>query len=154
MGKAIVVGADISDQSHEALKWTLANMYQDGDIIHLVHCFRPLQPAVGPHYSYVPTEEEQANWRRQQAKVLEENMVEAKKLKADVHYKSVLIAGDPRDEIIAYGEKEGAVAIVVGNRGRGALKRAFLGSVSSYLVHHSQNIPVVVVHCKHEEESK
>eukprot|EP00043_Microstomoeca_roanoka_P007287 m.70190 g.70190 ORF g.70190 m.70190 type:complete len:151 (-) comp13765_c1_seq1:477-929(-) len=149
MVKTIIVGADISDQSHEALKWALANMYQEGDIIHLVHCFRPLQPAVGPHYAYVPTEEEQANWRRQQAKVLEDNMKEAKALNENVHYKSVLIAGDPRDEIIAYAEKEGAVAIIVGNRGRGAIKRAFLGSVSSYLVHHSK-IPVVVVHCKQE----
>eukprot|EP01147_Barroeca_monosierra_P009633 gene9633-1854_t len=151
MGKAIVVGADISDHSHEALKWTLANMYQEDDIIHLVHCFRPLQPAVGPHYAYVPTEEEQANWRRQQAKVLEENMVEAKKLKENVHYKSVLIAGDPRDEIPAYAEKEGATTIVVGNRGRGALKRALLGSVSSHLVHHSK-IPVVVVHCQPQKD--
>ena len=78
--------------------------------------------------------------------------LEAKKLKENVHYKSVLIAGDPRDEIIAYAEKEEASAIVVGNRGRGAIKRAFLGSVSTHIVHHSP-IPVVVVHCKPAAES-
>ena len=61
--------------------------------------------------------------------------------------KAILISGDPRDELIAYGEKENAACIVVGNRGRGAIKRAFLGSTSSYIVNHS-SIPVTVIHAK------
>eukprot|EP00056_Hartaetosiga_gracilis_P019191 m.13335 g.13335 ORF g.13335 m.13335 type:complete len:160 (+) comp7502_c0_seq3:238-717(+) len=142
--RVIIVGSDSSDDSHQATKWAMHNLYHDGDEIHLVHCFQPLQPAVGPHFAYTPTEDEQANWRKQQAHVLEEDMKVAKQLNDKVHFKAVLIAGDPRDEMVPYAEKNEASSIVVGNRGRGAIKRAFLGSVSSHIIHHSP-IPVVVV---------
>jgi nucleotide-binding universal stress UspA family protein len=144
MSKTIIVGSDISDHSHQATKWAMSNLYREGDVIHLVHCFQPLQPAVGPHYSYMPSEEEQANWRKQQAHTLEEDMKVAKALNESVKFKAVLIAGDPRDEMVPYAEKNEASAIVVGSRGRGAFKRALLGSVSTHIVHHSP-VPVVVV---------
>ena len=44
--------------------------------------------------------------------------------------------GDPREEIVAKVEEEKADIVVCGSRGMGALKRAFVGSVSDYLVHH------------------
>jgi nucleotide-binding universal stress UspA family protein len=37
-----------------------------------------------------------------------------------------------------------AAALVMGSRGLGAFKRAFLGSVSDYIVHHSE-VPVIIV---------
>lgn len=101
----------------------------------------------GPHYSYIPTELEQANWRKEQAHVLEEFVEQARAKRQDLHAKAILISGDPRDELVAYAEKEGAVAIIIGSRGRGALKRAFLGSTSSYLVSHSP-VPVTVIRAK------
>eukprot|EP00049_Salpingoeca_infusionum_P004110 m.74922 g.74922 ORF g.74922 m.74922 type:complete len:156 (+) comp12421_c0_seq1:314-781(+) len=150
--KAIIVCVDESEAAHDALEWAINNMYHDGDCLHLTHCFKPLQPAVGPHYAYVPTEEEQANWRKEKAHVLEEFMSKAKAMKADIHAKSVLVAGDPREELIHYGERENATVIILGSRGRGAIKRAVLGSVSSHLVHHS-DIPVVVIHHKKGQEA-
>eukprot|EP00056_Hartaetosiga_gracilis_P019190 m.13331 g.13331 ORF g.13331 m.13331 type:complete len:191 (+) comp7502_c0_seq2:64-636(+) len=142
--RVIVVGSDMSDDSHQATKWAMHNLYHDGDEIHLVHCFQPLQPAVGPHYSYMPSEEEQANWRKQQAHILEEDMKVVQQLNDTVHFKAVLVSGDARDELIPYAERNNASSIVIGNRGRGAIKRALLGSVSTHIIHHS-TIPVVVV---------
>ena len=77
--------------------------------------------------------------------VLEEYLEKAKSLREDVKCTAHLIAGDPRDELIAAATKWHASALVVGSRGRGAIKRALLGSVSSYLAQHSA-VPVVIVH--------
>lgn len=55
-------------------------------------------------------------------------------------------ATNPEEGILRAAEEENADMIVVGSRGRGALHRTFLGSVSDYIVHHA-TCPVVV--CKH-----
>lgn len=63
----------------------------------------------------------------------------------------MLIEGDARDTLPVYAEQHQAVALVVGSRGKGAVSRALLGSVSTYLIHHSKT-PVVVVHHKKTED--
>ncbi|EDQ86627.1 uncharacterized protein MONBRDRAFT_38315 [Monosiga brevicollis MX1] len=145
--RKLILAVDHSPASHEALEFAVTNLYREGDELHFVHCFKPLQPAVGPHYSYVPSEEEQANWRREQSHVLEEFVKDARAKNPGLTCRAILISGDPREELIAYAETESASMIVVGSRGRGALKRAILGSVSTYVVTHSK-IPVVVCHAK------
>ncbi|RKP19028.1 adenine nucleotide alpha hydrolases-like protein [Rozella allomycis CSF55] len=52
--------------------------------------------------------------------------------------------GDARDEIVDYVETVKVDALIVGSRGLGALKRAFLGSVGDYCVHNC-HCPVIVV---------
>lgn len=51
---------------------------------------------------------------------------------------------DPRDELVRKAHELNAAALVMGSRGLGAFKRAFLGSVSDYIVHHSE-VPVIIV---------
>jgi nucleotide-binding universal stress UspA family protein len=55
-----------------------------------------------------------------------------------------VIAGDPADEIVAYGDNHEVDLTVVGSRGRGAVTSALLGSVSQAVVHESRR-PVLVV---------
>eukprot|EP00053_Salpingoeca_punica_P017813 m.172355 g.172355 ORF g.172355 m.172355 type:complete len:172 (+) comp17293_c0_seq1:382-897(+) len=143
-GKNIVVAADKSPAAFDALTWSIKNMYTQGDTIHLVHCFAPLQPAVGPHFAYVPTEGEQDAWRNESNRVLEEFADKAKKLRPDVNVQMHLVAGDARDHLVTAGEKYNANSIVIGSRGLNGLKRAFLGSVSSYLAHNATR-PVTIV---------
>ncbi len=52
--------------------------------------------------------------------------------------------GDVRDEIVDCVESCGADLLIIGSRGLGAIKRAFLGSTSDYCVHHC-HCPVVIV---------
>ena len=52
--------------------------------------------------------------------------------------------GDPGDGILAAAEAEQADLIVVGSRGRGAMGRYLLGSVSDFVVH-GAGCPVLVV---------
>jgi nucleotide-binding universal stress UspA family protein len=52
--------------------------------------------------------------------------------------------GRPGDAICRLAEEVGADVIVIGSRGRGALKRALLGSVSTHVAHNAP-CPVVLV---------
>lgn len=55
--------------------------------------------------------------------------------------------GEPGLAIVAAAEEVGADAIIIGSRGRGAFKRALLGSVSTHVVNNAP-CPVVVVQTK------
>jgi nucleotide-binding universal stress UspA family protein len=55
--------------------------------------------------------------------------------------------GEPGLAIVAAAEEIGADAIIIGSRGRGAIKRALLGSVSTHVVNNAP-CPVVVVQTK------
>ena len=80
--------------------------------------------------------------------MLEDFLALGKSANAAATFKAHLVAGDPRDELIKCAEQWGCSGIVVGSRGRGAIKRALLGSVSDYLSHHS-TLPVTIIHGKH-----
>jgi nucleotide-binding universal stress UspA family protein len=52
--------------------------------------------------------------------------------------------GNPADVLVQEAEENGADLIVVGTRGQSAAKRAFMGSVSTNVVHHA-TVDVLVV---------
>jgi nucleotide-binding universal stress UspA family protein len=52
--------------------------------------------------------------------------------------------GEPRTSIIDYAERNDYDIIVIGSRGLGTISRLIMGSVSTYVVHHSQ-CPILVV---------
>lgn len=56
----------------------------------------------------------------------------------------VVQTGEPGLAIVAAAEELGVDAVVIGSRGRGAIKRALLGSVSTHVVHNAP-CPVLVV---------
>lgn len=56
---------------------------------------------------------------------------------------TVVIEGDAGPALCKFASEVEAVAVIVGSRGRGGLKRAFLGSVSDYVVRNAP-CPVVV----------
>ena len=64
----------------------------------------------------------------------------------DIEFKEKIMRGDIGYNIIklAHDNKEKYDMIVIGSRGRGAVREIFLGSVSNYVIH-SSKIPVLVV---------
>jgi len=64
----------------------------------------------------------------------------------------VLVSGDATDEIVAYGDTIDADLIVVGSRGRGAVKGLLLGSVSNGILHEARRPVLVVPRAPHGPE--
>ncbi|MFS7956970.1 putative universal stress protein A family [Helianthus anomalus] len=68
-------------------------------------------------------------------KLCEQHMIKAEMM---------VISGNPKEMIVDASEDNNADLLVVGSRGLGQIKRAFLGSVSDYCVHHAK-CPVLIV---------
>ncbi|XP_022765784.1 uncharacterized protein LOC111310566 [Durio zibethinus] len=157
-----MVGIDESDESFHALQWTLDNLLDrvtaaapeasedDGLLITLVHVQQPfyryLIPA-GPGGTafYMPSSVEESikNDQEQISKALlnrASHMCKDKMVKVE----TLILEGDPKEEICQATEQMHVDLLIVGNRNLGKIKRAFLGSVSDYYAHHA-NCPVLIV---------
>jgi nucleotide-binding universal stress UspA family protein len=55
------------------------------------------------------------------------------------------VAGDPGFELLKRAAAADHDLIVMGSRGRGAVRSAFLGSVSHYVLNHT-TVPVLIIH--------
>jgi nucleotide-binding universal stress UspA family protein len=69
----------------------------------------------------------------------------AERVPKDVSVSTVLREGSVRNELIDQIEAGSHDLVVMGSRGRGALRSVLLGSVSHYVLHHSP-APVLIVH--------
>ncbi len=61
-----------------------------------------------------------------------------------INVESVLLEGNPSDELIRYAEEEKMDIVIMGTLGKTGLDRLLLGSVAGNLVRHSK-VPVMVV---------
>lgn len=76
-----------------------------------------------------------------------EKFMEQAKVKSaqnGIVFRHKIIYGDPRSDILDFIKQNKFDLVVIGSRGMGGLKEAFLGSVSNTLVHKS-HVPVLVV---------
>ena len=64
-----------------------------------------------------------------------------------------IVEDDPRDAVLQFVPELHASLVVAGSRGRGAIARALLGSVSSWLASHCP-VPVLIVRDTTEGASK
>ena len=62
-------------------------------------------------------------------------------------------ASKPGEGILKVAREENAALVVTGTRGLGKFRRTLLGSVSDYLVHHS-DVPVLVCRPKDKEKKE
>jgi nucleotide-binding universal stress UspA family protein len=69
--------------------------------------------------------------------------------KKSVNVESVLLEGNPSEELIRYAEKEKMDIVIMGTIGKTGLDRMLLGSVAGNVVRHSK-VPVMVVREKCE----
>lgn len=69
--------------------------------------------------------------------------------KNGIDVESIVLEGDPADELIRYAEENGMDIIVMGTLGRTGIGRLLLGSVAGNVIRHSK-VPVMVVREKHK----
>lgn len=98
------------------------------------------------------------------ARVAEE-VVQAQRAAAEQHFAEARVAleqdgltnietevlvGLPGDAIVQEAVRRGCDVVIMATHGRSGLTRAVLGSVADYVLRHLEDIPIVLVHPRHE----
>jgi len=140
MDGSIVCGVDGSTESRSALRVAAQLSRQLGVPLVIAHVtqaavFAPVVGSTGPALSQPTSQELRAG------EVLLEQIAEEEDL-SDATLESQY--GLPAERLAELADEEGAAFVVVGSRGRGAFKAAFLGSVSRDLIGVAR-CPVLVV---------
>ncbi|XP_048235768.1 universal stress protein A-like protein [Ricinus communis] len=164
----VMVALDESDGGFYALKWALDNLVngvsatnepsQESGMITLVHVQHPFQPSIipvgpgGAAFYTPPTIVESV--RKAQQESAAALLSRALKMCADKNIKAdtLVLEGDAKDMICQATEQMHIDLLVVGSRGLGKIKRAFLGSVSDYCAHHAK-CPILIVKPPKESSS-
>ena len=139
--RPIVVGVDGSAAAKVAVDWEVRNAAMRRTPLKLVNV---LNPPVVMAFPEVPMPAGFLKWQEEEGrKVLDAALVTARAAAPDIEISTEMVAGPSVPTLVE--ESKNAHMIVVGCRGRGALARGLLGSVSTGLVHHAF-CPVAIIH--------
>ena len=144
MFKSILIAWDGSRHARRALDEAIDIARTQGSRLTLLTVAAPVQLWVGP---YVPpvSEEELTSAAEQLAEEGEALVPEG------IPVSSRTAEGHPGTELLKRAEAAGHDLIVMGSRGRGAVRSAVLGSVSHYVLNHA-HVPVLIVHEEDDAE--
>ncbi|KAK3164008.1 hypothetical protein QOZ80_1AG0011350 [Eleusine coracana subsp. coracana] len=155
-GRNVGVAVDFSSCSKAALRWASRNLARNGDKIILIHVcnsyqneqgavhlweqsgspFIPLTEFSNPHvtktYGVSPDKE------------TIEILTQVASQKGGIEVFAKIIYGDPAKKLHEAVDLVPLNCLVIGSRGLSTLKRALMGSVSTYIVNHV-SCPVTVV---------
>ncbi|XP_065644820.1 universal stress protein in QAH/OAS sulfhydrylase 3'region isoform X2 [Hydra vulgaris] len=145
--RKILIAIDGSSYAEKAFEFYIENIHKKGDFLLLVHCATPpklplfsfSEPCVLPSDEWLNSI---VNENKKSSQIMEKFEVLCESAK--IPKKTVVATGKPGEAIIEAANLEGINLIVMGARGLNALRRTFIGSVSDYVLHHS-NVPVTIV---------
>jgi nucleotide-binding universal stress UspA family protein len=136
LDRSVICGVDGSPDSQAALRVAAQFAERLGSTLILAHVAEPAYVPYAAAYPFGGTAgpmamaEETESTEEESERLLQRVAVAAGVADA----KRLVAIGDPAERLAELADDENAELIVVGSRGRGALKSAFLGSVSSSLV--------------------
>jgi len=146
--RVVLLAVDASENSQMAWDWYMENMQRSDDALVIVHIPEP------PHLPFFklgsgmnpPVEEwkkiiDETNEKTRKIEEDYENTCIQKKMKYKFRGES---SKKPGEEIIRIGEEEMVDFVIMGTRGMGSVKKAFLGSVSDYVVRNA-SMPVIII---------
>ncbi|MGY1691367.1 universal stress protein [Geodermatophilus sp. SYSU D01105] len=144
----IVVGVDGSSGARAALVWALAAAARSGDAVEVVSAFPVDDPWADPYFfdtRRIETvrSDTEARARAFVAEAMSDPWVTAVPRTGAIPVHVVVVAGAAAEHLVQ--RAHGARLLVVGSRGRGALRSTLLGSVALQCSAHAP-CPVVVVH--------
>uniref|UniRef100_A0A0D9VZ19 UspA domain-containing protein n=1 Tax=Leersia perrieri TaxID=77586 RepID=A0A0D9VZ19_9ORYZ len=141
-GMKVVVAVDASEESLNALTWALDSVIAPrsgaGVSVVVVHA----QP--GPDHFVYPVAAHGIAITYSPTSAIESMRKAQEEISRKVSATGAIVEGDAKEAICQAVEEMHADLLILGSRGLGKIKRAFLGSVSDYLVHHAC-CPVLVV---------
>ncbi|PAA53195.1 hypothetical protein BOX15_Mlig020666g2, partial [Macrostomum lignano] len=145
MTRKILMPMDGGQHSHRALNWYVRNFNARDDELVFAFVAEPPRSAIGDVTSADKVSSSMA-----------ENIAKAKALANDASQKCTELGVKARirflervehnagQAIVDLANEENADVILIGNRGIRGIKKAFLGSVSDYVLHHSHRTTIIV----------
>jgi nucleotide-binding universal stress UspA family protein len=144
MFRSILVAWDGSRHARRALSEAIDIAQTQGSRLTLLTVAAPIHVWAAPYVPPVPEDE--------LARAAESIAEEGEELVPDgIPVSSRTAAGPPGPELLKRAEAAGHDLIVMGSRGRGAVRSAVLGSVSHYVLNHAR-VPVLIVRAGDETE--
>ena len=137
--KKILVPIDGSKNSTRALEMAISIARPFGATITGAYSIN-----IPQHSEFQGIDSVNKKWNKEIKKMMDDAKILSKQ--NGIVFKEKLMRGDIGYNLIklAHDKKEKFTLIVMGSRGRSAIKELFLGSVSNYIVH-SSKIPVLIV---------
>ncbi|GLT36029.1 hypothetical protein SLA2020_104340 [Shorea laevis] len=168
----VMVAIDDSEESFYALNWALDNLFRNMGALPeasgggskalptlllvnvqqaLQHYGVPIGPVGGA--AFYPTVSVMESVKKAQEQISAAILSRALQMCKDkmVITETLSLNGNAKDEICQAIEQKHADLLIVGSRGLGKIKRAFLGSVSNYCAHHAK-CPVLIVKSPKDHE--
>lgn len=148
MGIRVLIAVDASSHAQDAFDFYFKNLHQPDNFIILVHCAE--QPNLSAISFKEPLTLPTNEWADEMKKHIEaaknvEELFVGKLIEHKARYEAhVIPGGEVGAAICKCCEENKADIIVMGSRGLNALRRTFLGSVSDYVIHHT-NVAVTIV---------
>ena len=141
---AIVAAVDGSAHAHQAVQWAAAQASVEGRPLVLVHAAGHV--GAKPTTVHLATRNDEFAWLDDSLRgshlILEEAKEVARQVAPEVTVRGFSVAGEPRQTLP--GLSDDTHLLVLGSRGRGAVRSRLLGSVSAHVAKVAR-CPVVVV---------
>ncbi|KAI8802953.1 hypothetical protein BJ742DRAFT_831456 [Cladochytrium replicatum] len=144
--RVIAIAIDASKHSDYCFQYAMDNIVTKDDQVCLLNV-RPLSQLMSPFTSPYADISDWVEKLEAEAKEDSHRLLKSygsRVLKRRIACRASALRGDPRDELVAKVNELKATCLIIGSRGMGQFKRAMLGSVSDYCIHHA-NCPVLVV---------
>jgi nucleotide-binding universal stress UspA family protein len=139
----ILIAIDASKHSDYAVKWYAEHIHQPHYSVLLLHVAETdAEPAFYGRAMSPPKDDWEviANKLRQKEPIFSMGAKHTRTLKqhgvAEVRFECVY--GKPGEILVRRAAKDGCLLIVIGSRGLGSIRRTVMGSVSTYVLHHSK----------------
>ncbi|GBF98512.1 adenine nucleotide alpha hydrolase [Raphidocelis subcapitata] len=152
--RKILVAVDESKASDATFSWALENLYRQGDEVHLIHVIPPGKRVLVSADLGIEgvIEEDEETKKAVEQHALDfmhdrfERPLSIRKIPYDVHLIRCDTSTDSIGALISSRAESLQVAVVVmAKHNKGAVREFFLGSCTSYVLHHCKQ-PVVVLH--------
>lgn len=138
----IVVGVDGSAGATRALHWAIALAKRTGAQIVAAHVAQPIASEVAAMYGFVAPVTV-PDWEDEVQRLFEFEWCLPLR-GSGIPFRMIFEDGSPGPGLVEVAQREAAGLIVTGSRGLGGFRELIIGSVSHYVIQHT-DIPVVVV---------